>query len=128
MRGAGRAAFAGILLIMVGAINIVYGFGALDDANIFLNDTRFVLDNLNTLGWVLIILGVIQLTGGVSLIAGNAYGRTIGIIGGSLGAIGAILSIGGANPWWSLAVFALCVYVVHGIVVFGDDERAQGAR
>ena len=36
----------------------------------------------------------------------------------------ALLSIGGAFPWWSLAVFALCVYVVHGIVVFGEDERA----
>ena len=57
-----------------------------------------MLDNLNTLGWVLIILGVIQLTGGFSLMAGNAYGRVIGIVGGSLGAIGALLSIGGANP------------------------------
>ena len=35
--------------------------------------------------------------------AGNAYGRVIGIIAGSLGAIGALLSIGGAYPWWSLA-------------------------
>ena len=47
------------------------------------------------MGWVLIILGVIQLTGGFSLIAGNAYGRVIGIIAGSLGALGALFSIGG---------------------------------
>ena len=45
------------------------------------------------------------------------------IIAGSLGAIGAVLSIGGAYPWWSLCVFALCVYIVHGIVVYGRDER-----
>ena len=123
MRGAGRVAFAAILLIFVGVVNIIYGIGALDDANIFANDTRYVLDNLNTLGWVLIILGLIQLTAGFSLMAGNTYGRVLGIIGGTLGALGALLSIGGANPWWSLAVFALCVYVVHGIVVFGEDER-----
>jgi hypothetical protein len=116
--------FAAILLMLAGTINIIYGIGALDDANIFVNDTRFVLDDLNTLGWVLIILGVIQLTGGFSLIAGNTYGRVIGITGGSLGAIGALLSIGGNNPWWSLCVFALCVYVVYGIIVFGEDERA----
>jgi hypothetical protein len=127
MRGAGRVVFAAFLLIIVGIINIIYGIGALDDANIFVNDTRFVLDDLNTLGWVLIILGVIQLTGGFSLIAGGTYGRVIGIIGGSLGAIGALLSIGGAYPWWSLAVFALCVYIVHGIVVFGEEERTPGA-
>ena len=103
MRGAGRVMFAAILLMIVGTINIIYGIGALDDARIYVNDTRFVLDNLNTLGWVLIILGVVQLTGGFSLIAGNTYGRVIGIIAGSLGALGALLSIGGANPWWSLA-------------------------
>jgi hypothetical protein len=124
MRGAGRVVFAAILLLMVGTLNIVYGIGALDDANYFVNDTRFVLDNLNTLGWVLIILGVIQLTGGFSLMAGNTYGRVIGIVGGSLGAIGALLSIGQSNPWWSLVVFFLCVYVVHGIIVFGEEEKA----
>lgn len=126
MRGTGRVVFAATLLILVGFVNVIYGIGALDDASIFVNDTRFVLDNLNTLGWVLIILGAIQLTGGFSLMAGNAYGRMLGIIGGTLGALGALLSIGGSNPWWSLAVFALCVYVVHGIVVFGEDERAAG--
>ena len=123
MRGAGRIVFAATMLLIVGTLNIIYGIGALDDANIFVNDTRFVLSNLSTLGWVLIILGLIQLTGGFSLMAGNTYGRVLGIIGGSLGAIGALLSIGGAFPWWSLAVFALCVYVVHGIVVYGEDER-----
>jgi len=128
MRGTGRVVFAAIVLLVVGTINIIYGIGALDDANIFVNDTRFILDNLNTLGWVLIILGIIQLTGGVSLMAGNPYGRVIGVVAGSLGAIGALLSIGGRYPWWSLGVFVLCVYVVHGILVFGEDERAATRR
>jgi hypothetical protein len=126
MRGAGRVAFAAILLIMVGVVNIIYGIGALDDANYFAGDTRFVLDNLNTLGWVLLILGVVQLTAGFSLWGGRAYGRVLGIVAGSLGALGALFSIGGSNPWWSLIVFVLCVYIVHGIVVFGDDEAAAG--
>jgi hypothetical protein len=112
--------------MIVGSLNIIYGIGALDDANIFVNDTRYILDNLNTLGWVLIILGVIQLTAGVSLMGGRTYGRTIGILGGSLGAIAALLSIGQGNPWWSLGIFILCIYVVHGIVIFGEDERTAG--
>ena len=126
MRGAGRVVFAAIMLLIVGTLNVIYGIGALDDANIFVGDTRFVLDNLNTLGWVLIVLGAIQLIGGFSLMAGNAFGRVIGIIGGSLGAIGALLSIGGAYPWWSLGIFVLCIYVVHGIIMYGEDERAAG--
>jgi hypothetical protein len=123
IRGAGRAVFAATLLLIAGTLNIIYGIGALDGANVFEDDKRYVLSNLNTLGWVLIILGIIQLTGGFSLFAGNAYGRVIGIVGASLGAIGALLSIGGSYPWWSLALFALCVYVVHGLLVFGEDVR-----
>jgi hypothetical protein len=110
--------------LIAGTINIIYGIGALDSANIYANDTRYIFTNLNTMGWVLIILGVIQLTGGFSLLSGNTYGRVIGIVGASLGAIGALFSIGGQNPWWSLAVFALCVWILQGILVLGDDERA----
>jgi hypothetical protein len=126
MRGTGRAFLAATLLMIVGTLNIIYGIGALDGANIFVNDKRYILTDLNTMGWVLIVLGIIQLAGGFSLAAGNTYGRVIGIIGASLGAIGALLSIGGAYPWWSLAIFFLCVYIVHGIFIYGDDERAIG--
>ena len=122
MRGIGRAFFAATLLMIAGFINIIYGIGALDGANIFVNDQRFVFTNLSTMGWVLIILGIVQITGGLSLFVGNTYGRIIGVIGAGLGAIGALLSIGGNNPWWSLAVFVLCVYVLHGILLYGDDD------
>jgi hypothetical protein len=125
MRGSGRVAFTATLLLIVGVLNIIYGIGALDGANVFVNDQRYVLTNLNTLGVVAIVLGLIQLAGGLSLMAGNTFGRVIAIIGGSLGAIGALLSVGGNYPWWSLAIFALCIYIVHGILIFGEDERAM---
>jgi hypothetical protein len=124
MRGAGRALFAATLLLIAGTLNIIYGIGALDDANIFTGSRRYILTNLNTMGWILIVLGVVQLTGGFSLWVGNTWGRVIGIIGGSLGAIAALLSIGGAYPWWSLGIFILCVWIVHGIFIYGEDERA----
>ena len=126
MRGTGRATFVAILLLIVGTMNVLYGIGALDSANIFVNDRRFILDNLNTLGWVLIVLGAIQFTGGFSLFAGNTYGRVIGIVAGSLGAIGALLSIGGANPWWSLASFVLCVWIVYGLFIARRGRARAG--
>jgi hypothetical protein len=110
------------MLLILGTLNIIYGIGALDNANVFVNDTRLVFSDLNTLGWVLIVLGVFQLTGGFSLLAGNAYGRVIGVIAGSIGAIVALISVAGAFPWWSLGVFFLCCWVVWGILVFGAEE------
>src|SRR5918994_2529572 len=122
MRGTGRVVFAATLLLIAGTLNILYGIGALDGANIFTDDRRYILSDLNTLGLVLIVLGLIQLVGGFSLMAGNAFGRFIGILGATLGAIGALLSIGGAYPWWSLAIFFLCIYIIHGIFVYGDEQ------
>jgi len=118
--------FTATLLLLVGMLNVIYGIGALDNANIFVNDKRFIFSNLNTMGWILIVLGVIQLAGGFSLFAGNTFGRVLGIIGAGLGAIDALLSIGGAYPWWSVGLFFLCLYILHVLFVFGEDERAAG--
>jgi hypothetical protein len=123
MRGAGRVVFAAVLLLIVGTINIIYGIGALDNAKILVNETRIVFSDLHTMGWVLIVLGVVQLTGGFSLLSGNTYGRVIAVTGGTLGALGALFSIGGNNPWWSLGVFALCIYVVHGVLIYEPVEE-----
>ena len=38
MRGTGRVVFAATLLLIAGTLNIVYGIGALDGANIFVDD------------------------------------------------------------------------------------------
>src|SRR4051812_36119663 len=124
MRGVARATFVAALLLIVGTLNIIYGIGALDDANVLVNDQRLVLTNLSTLGWVSIALGVIQLTAGLSLLAGNAYGRVIAIIGGKLGAVGPLLSMGGRSPWWPLCFFFLCIYIARGILVCGEAGGA----
>jgi hypothetical protein len=128
MRGAGRTLFAAILLVLLGTLNIIYGIGSLDDANIFVGDTRFILDDLNTLGWVLILVGALQLTGGFSLMGGGGYGKFIGILAATLGAVSAFFSIGGAFPWWSLAMLALCIWIIHGLVIFDEDQAAMEGR
>jgi hypothetical protein len=71
---------------------------------------------------------LIQLTGGFSLMSGNAYGRVIAIVAGSIGAIDALLSMGGAHPFWSLAIFFLCIWIVYGIIEFGEEERTSEVR
>jgi hypothetical protein len=123
MRGSGRAVFVATLLLIVGALNIIYGIASVGDAKALVGDQRIVFTNLHTYGWTLIIFGVIQLTGGMSLLGGNAYGRVLGILGAGLGALHALAAIGGRNPWWSLGVFALCIYILHGLIIFGRDVK-----
>jgi hypothetical protein len=126
VRGVGRAIFAAILLLVAGTLNIVYGIAAISDANFYSNNTQYVFSSLHTWGWITVILGVIQLTAGFSLFGGGTYGRVVGIAAATLGAIGALLSIGGRYPFWSLGIFALCVIVIHGLVVYGEPETPTG--
>jgi hypothetical protein len=51
----------------------------------------------------------------------------IGIIAASLGALANLTSIGGSDPWWRLAAFALCVYILYGLIVFGQDVKEAKA-
>jgi hypothetical protein len=124
VRGAGRVAFAAILLLVAGTLNIIYGIAAISGAHFYDESTRYLFSSLNTWGWITVILGVIQLTAGFSLMGGGTYGRVMGIAAATIGAIGALLSVGGAFPFWSLGVFALCVIIIHGIVVYGEPEQA----
>jgi hypothetical protein len=124
MRGVGRAMFVAILLLIAGTLNIIYGFGAIGNAHFYTANSSYVFGNLHTWGWITVILGVIQLAAGVSLLGGGSFGRVIGIVGASLGAIEALLSVGGQYPFWSLGVFALCLWILHGLMILGDDERA----
>ena len=69
--------------MIAGVLNIIYGIGAIDDANFYTaTGTHYVFGSLHTWGWVTLILGIVQLTAGFSLFAGGTYGRVIGIVAG----------------------------------------------
>jgi hypothetical protein len=121
MRGAGRAMFAAILLVVAGVLNVIYGIAAIDGGDFYGEGQVFVFADLSTWGWFTLILGIIQLTGGFSLAGGRPYGLVVGITGATLGAIVSLMNIAGAHPFWSLGVFAICLIVLHGLVVFGED-------
>src|SRR5918996_3178099 len=87
VRGAGRALFAAILLTVAGVLNIIYGIVAIADGDFFAGETVYAFSNVDLWGWVILIVGVIQLTAGVSLAGGGAYGRTVGIFAASIGAV-----------------------------------------
>lgn len=130
MRGVGRAAFVAILLLIAGTLNVIYGIAAVADANFWVNENHYVLANLHTWGWITIVLGAFEILAGFSLFGGGAFGRVFGIVAASLGAIGALLAVGGAYPFWSLGVFAICVICIHGLVVYGEpleEDRRPGA-
>jgi hypothetical protein len=126
MKGVGRTLFVAILLLLAGVLNIIYGIAAVSNAHFF-DNTQYVFSSLHTWGWITIIVGIIQMIAGFSLMGGGGFGRVIGIIAASIGALESLLSIGGSHPWWSLAIFSLCQWILHGLVVFGEEETPRTA-
>jgi hypothetical protein len=121
--GGGWVLFAGIMLMLVGILNVIYGIAAIDDSSFFVNDTKYILSDLNTWGWVTLILGAVQILAAFSIWNGNQFGRWVGIAVAGLSAISALLSIP-AYPFWSLAIFAVDVLVIYGLAAYGGQHRA----
>jgi hypothetical protein len=120
----GWVTFAGILLLIAGVLNVVYGIAAIGNSDFFVHDAHYVLSGLNTWGWVTLVTGVLQFFAALSLWRGGLYGRIIGIFAAGLSAIAALLSIP-AYPFWSLAVFALSVVIIHQIAAHGTEGRGE---
>ncbi len=104
--------FAGVLLLVAGVLNIIYGIAAIGDSKFFTENATYIISGLHTWGWITLIIGVLELVAAFSLFSGGEFGRWFGIFIGSLNAIGALLSIP-AYPFWSLAIFALSIIIIY---------------
>jgi len=118
----GWVTFAGVMLLLVGTLNVIYGIAAIGNSSFFVNDTRFIFGGLNSWGWIILVIGVLQFFAAFSLWSGGLYGRVIGLAAAGISAIGALLSIP-AYPFWSLAVFAVDIVIMHQIATRGTEGR-----
>jgi hypothetical protein len=121
VRGLGRAIFAAVLLMIGGVLNIIWGIAAIGNAHFFVHNTHYVFSSLKGWGWITLILGILEFCAALSLFGGGNFGRWFAIAVGSLAAIGALLSIP-AYPLWSIAVFALSLWIIYGLVIFGSED------
>ena len=66
-------------------------------------------------------MSVIELLASASLFGGGGFGRWFGIFAASLVAIESLLQIP-AYPFLSIAIFALSLWIIHGLVIYGEPE------
>lgn len=124
VKGLGRSIFAATFLLIGCVLNVIYGIAAISNSHFFTHNAHYVFGDLKTWGWVSLIIGVLEGFAGVSLFQGGAYGRWFAIIAASLAAIGALLELPAA-PFWSLAIFALSLWIISGLVQYGRSAPAD---
>jgi len=118
--GAGWVMFAGIMLLIAGVLNLIYGIAAVGNSKFFVHETQYILSGLNTWGWVTIIIGALEIIAAFSIWSGGGFGRWFGIFAASLSAIGALMSMP-AYPFWSLAIFAIDILIIYGLAAYGGQ-------
>jgi hypothetical protein len=117
-RGAGWVLFAGVMLAILATLNLIDGIAAVSNSTFFVNDAKYILSDLNTWGWVLIVMGVVQGLTAIGVWAKTPGVRWLGVTIAALNAIAQMFFIP-AYPFWSLMMVALDILVIYGLIVHG---------
>jgi hypothetical protein len=118
-RGAGWIMYSGVLLLTLGVLNIIDGIGAISRSHFYIANAHYMFGSLRTWGWVALILGALQLLIGLGvLFRESQIARWAGVITLSLSAIAQLLMIP-AYPFWSLAIFAVDILAIYGLLAYG---------
>jgi uncharacterized membrane protein HdeD (DUF308 family) len=124
-RGEGWVAFAGVMIMIAGFLNLVFGIAALDDSSFFTDEGRYVIfDDLNTWGWFLLIVGIAQIVGAFSIWNRHMYGRMIGVLTASISAVVILFTVN-AFPTAAFMLFILDILVIYGLVAHGGQPRSS---
>jgi len=127
--GYGWKAFAGIMLMIVGFMNIFDGLVAITQSNYINRNTGGLLpltNNVKTWGWVELILGVIVLLAGFGVLSGATWARVVGILVASVNLMFQFAYLG-HYPFWSFTLIIVDILVIYGLAAHGGkvDEYEQ---
>jgi len=125
-QGSGWVTFAGVMIMILAVLNVIRGIAAISDSKFWIGDQKFVIDNLHSWGWIVLIIGVIELIVAFGIWSGGQWSRWIGVFIASLNAIAALFFIP-ANPFWALVLFAIAILVIYGLAAYGGRGRASTA-
>lgn len=122
--GSGWVSFAGVMLAVLGTMNVIYGIAAIDTANVFVGNAHFVASDLKTWGWLVLIAGIVQFLAAFGIWNRTEWGRWVGIASAGINSIFQLMWMP-AFPFLSLALFAVDVLVIYALISYGGrPERA----
>ncbi len=121
-RGDGWLLFAALMLGLAGTFNVIDGIVALSKSKFFTQNATYVFSDLRTWGWIVVVLGIVQILAALAVVNRSQWARWFGVGAAGVNAIAQLVWIP-AYPFWSLAMFAVDVLVIYGLTVYGSRGR-----
>jgi hypothetical protein len=120
-RGEGWVLFAGIMLMIAGTLNFIYGIGAISNSHFYVANAHYVISDLNTWGWVVLLIGVLQFLVALGIWARSGWARWTGVVIAGLNAIVQLIFLP-SYPLLALTIFTLDILVIYGLVAYGGSQ------
>jgi hypothetical protein len=120
------ATFAAVMFLVVGLFNVIDGIAAIANSHVFVANAHYVFGDLRAWGWVVLILGLLQLLAGGGVIVGNQAARWFGIAVIGLNLVSQLFFIP-AYPFWALTIIAFDVFALYGLCLYGSRANVTGA-
>jgi hypothetical protein len=117
----GWMSFAAIMLVFAGAWNTMSGILAIAESRVFVGEATYVFSDLNTWGWIVLGLGVLQLLAAPAVTTGSELARWFGITVAGVNAIGQLYFLP-AYPLWAMAIFAVDILIIYGLAAYGGKR------
>ena len=117
--------FACVILLVIGAMNVIGGIAAIGDSKFFDPDARFFFADLATYGVIVLLAGIIQLLVPMGVRARSFPAIWVGVGVVALNALTHLLMIPAA-PYWSLAILALDLLAMYALVVYAEPQTDTG--
>ena len=124
VEGGGWITFAAIMLGLVGTFNVLEGILAIANSRVYTAHQTFVFSNLNTWGWIILVLGVFQLIAAFSLFGGSEIARWFGVFVAGANAIGQLYYVP-AFPIWALMMFSVDILIIYGLVAYAGRQLRE---
>jgi hypothetical protein len=124
---AGWIGFAGIVMLILGMIDFFQGLIAIfDDKYYVVTASGFLVFDLTTWGWVMLLWGVLLVFAGLALMAGQGWARWFTIVAVSLNILGQLGFLGNSQyPLWALTALALNIVVLYALTARWSESKDQ---
>lgn len=120
--GSGWAAFAGVLLFIVGSLDALWGFAAiLNDDVVIVGGQGAIIADITLWGWLHLILGSLIALTGVGLLSGSSAARVPAVFFVALNAISQIVWFPAA-PLWAFLMILLDVTIIYQLTARWDQQ------